>query len=178
LAFPVFNGQTYLRRALGFDTRQEYPTTRSFISVQRVYRRPADMPRAFAGRVELQYFRNESNLRGGPYFNRVFELSRGGYFKWLYCDERMLSRNAQSMREMSCPGPLRRLPFVYPRARSSTRQTALLGPLFEHVRSRSGFSPSRWPRVLVKVTLFFQLLRRHSSPRICGRNECGDPHKR
>ena len=158
IGVPVFNGQVYLRRALDSMLAQDYQDYEVIISDNASTDDTAEIAREYAARdSRFRYFRNESNLGAAPNFNRVFELSRGEFFKWLSCDDEchpeMLSR---------CLDVLSQAPpsvaLVYPQCEIIDERSNSLGPLFEHVRSRSRLPHQRLARVLFKVHTVLSLL--------------------
>jgi len=78
----VFNGEKYLEEALNSILAQTYTDFELIISDNASTDRTQQICRAYAAMdSRIRYYRNERNLGAPRNFNRVFELSRGKYFK-------------------------------------------------------------------------------------------------
>jgi glycosyltransferase involved in cell wall biosynthesis len=85
---PVFNGETYIKEALDSILKQSYTDFELVISDNASTDYTQQICRAYAKMdSRIRYYRNERNLGAPRNFNRVFELSRGKYFKWAACDD-------------------------------------------------------------------------------------------
>jgi glycosyltransferase involved in cell wall biosynthesis len=88
VGMPVYDGERYLEEAIGSVLRQTQTDLELVISDNASTDRTGDICRSFAAAdPRVRYYRNEVNLGAHPNFNRAFELSRGGYFKWAAHDD-------------------------------------------------------------------------------------------
>lgn len=88
IGLPVYNGDRYLEQAIGSALAQTYEDFDLVISDNASTDRTQEICEAFARRdIRVRYYRNATNM--GPIwnFNRVAELRRGRYFKWLNHDD-------------------------------------------------------------------------------------------
>jgi glycosyltransferase involved in cell wall biosynthesis len=85
---PVYNGERYLEEALDSILSQTFNDYELIISDNASNDRTEVICRNYAGRDRrVRYYRSPEN-RGAPWnFNRVFELSRGEYFRWHCADD-------------------------------------------------------------------------------------------
>ena len=88
IGLPVRNGEKYLPETLASIRAQTYSNFEVIISdnsssdkTQEICTKYVELDRRF------RYFRNEINIGVAGNFNRVFELSRGDYFKWWAYDD-------------------------------------------------------------------------------------------
>jgi len=88
IGMPVFNGEKYIEAALDSILAQTYTDFELIISDNASTDRTQQICRAYAAMdSRIRYYRNERNLGAPRNFNRVFELSRGKYFKWAAYDD-------------------------------------------------------------------------------------------
>lgn len=88
IGLPVYNGEAYLRPALDSILGQDYPDFELIISDNASTDATPDICREYAARdARIRYYRNEQNIGATGNFNRVFELSRGEFFKWMPHDD-------------------------------------------------------------------------------------------
>jgi glycosyltransferase involved in cell wall biosynthesis len=88
VGLPVYNGQRYLAQTLEAMLAQDLEDFELIISDNASTDSTAEIARGYAAKDErIQYHRNECNLGLKGNFNRVFELSRGKYFKWTAHDD-------------------------------------------------------------------------------------------
>src|SRR5689334_18309225 len=107
VGLPVYNGEAYLRTALESIVTQDYQDFELIISDNASQDGTAAICREYAQRDKrIRYYREEANRGGARNLNRVFELSRGKYFKWAAHDDVCL------------PGFFRRCVEVFDRAPS------------------------------------------------------------
>lgn len=88
IGLPVYNGELFLPAALDSFLAQSYRDFELIISDNASTDRTGEICRKYAsadGRI--RYFQCEKNLGPRRNFNRVFELSRGKYFKWAAHDD-------------------------------------------------------------------------------------------
>jgi len=88
IGMPVYNGEAFLAAAIDSVLAQSFTNFEVIISDNASSDRTEEISRAYAGRDDrIRYFRNDKNAGAARNFNRVFELSRGTYFKWLAHDD-------------------------------------------------------------------------------------------
>jgi glycosyltransferase involved in cell wall biosynthesis len=88
IGLPVWNGEKYLRMALDSILRQDYPDFELIISDNASTDATQSICQEYAARdARIRYFRNEKNIGASGNYNRVFELSRGEFFKWISHDD-------------------------------------------------------------------------------------------
>ena len=83
IGLPVYNGEHYLESTLESIVAQTFTDFELIISDNASTDATPEICRAIAARDRrICYFRNPVNLGAAKNYNRVFELSRGKYFKW------------------------------------------------------------------------------------------------
>jgi glycosyltransferase involved in cell wall biosynthesis len=88
IGLPVYNGQNFVRDAIACVQKQTFQDWELVISDNCSMDRTVAICREFAARdPRIRVFENSQNLGAAPNFNRVFELARGKYFKWLAHDD-------------------------------------------------------------------------------------------
>jgi len=88
IGLPVYNGEDYLVQTLDSILSQSFADLELVISDNASTDLTQEICRNFASRdVRIRYFRNEENIGAARNFNRVFELSRGEYFRWACHDD-------------------------------------------------------------------------------------------
>lgn len=97
LGLPVYNGEKFLRQALDSLLQQDYEDFELVICDNASTDETGSICLDYAQRDNrVRYSRNDENIGLAPNHNRVFELSRGEYFKWVAHDDeyprQMLSR--------------------------------------------------------------------------------------
>ncbi len=89
IGLPVYNGERYLAEALDSIVSQTYADFELIISDNTSTDGTEDICREYASRDErISYHRSDVNRGAAWNYNRVFELSRGEYFKWASHDDR------------------------------------------------------------------------------------------
>jgi len=88
IGLPVYNGERYLAKSIESLLGQTYGDFELIISdngseegTQAICQRYAELDE------RVRYYREEKNLGCAWNYNRVFELSRGEYFKWIADDD-------------------------------------------------------------------------------------------
>jgi glycosyltransferase involved in cell wall biosynthesis len=88
IGLPVYNGENFLEAAIESVLRQDFADFELIISdnasddaTEGICRRFAEADR------RIQYHRSDTNRGAAWNYNRVFELSRGEYFKWQAHDD-------------------------------------------------------------------------------------------
>lgn len=116
LGLPVYNGENFLSEAIESALGQDFTDFELVISDNGSTDRTQEICESFAARdSRIAYHRVEENRGAAWNFNRVFELSRGTYFKWVAHDDLI---DPAFLRE--CVAVLDTQPDVvlsYPRAR-------------------------------------------------------------
>ena len=82
MGLPVFNGERYLEPAIRSILGQTVDDLELVISDNASTDGTREICRGFASDPRVRYFRNDKNIGGAANFNRVYELSRGHFFKW------------------------------------------------------------------------------------------------
>ena len=92
IGLPVWNGEKYLRLALDAVLKQDYSDFELIISDNASTDATENICREYAAKdPRIRYYRNEKNIGATGNFNRVFELARGEYFKWISHDDQIAS---------------------------------------------------------------------------------------
>ena len=88
IGMPVYNGVEYLSQSLDSLLSQTYGEFELIISDNASSDETEEICRSYAAQDKrIRYCRQEENLGSVQNFNRVFELSRGEYFKWAAYDD-------------------------------------------------------------------------------------------
>jgi glycosyltransferase involved in cell wall biosynthesis len=88
IGLPVYNGEAFLNEALDSLLAQSYTDFELVISDNASTDRTEAICRErAAGDARIRYVRQDINVGASRNFNRVFELSRGEYFKWAAHDD-------------------------------------------------------------------------------------------
>lgn len=88
IGLPVYNGASFLEDALKSLLVQTYPDFELIISDNASTDRTEALCRDYAATDRrIRYYRNEANLGAAWNYNRLFQLSRGEYFKWAAADD-------------------------------------------------------------------------------------------
>lgn len=88
IGLPVYNGENFIEETLDSILSQTYEDFELIISDNASTDGTQDICNAYAEKDErIRYCRNEVNLGGSRNYNRAFELSKGGYFKWAAHDD-------------------------------------------------------------------------------------------
>jgi glycosyltransferase involved in cell wall biosynthesis len=88
LGLPVYNGERFVGQAIQSVLNQTYTDFELIISDNASTDGTAEICEAFARKdPRIRYIRQEINVGAKANFNRVFEYSRGEYFKWVAADD-------------------------------------------------------------------------------------------
>jgi len=88
IGMPVFNAARYLRQALDSALAQTFSDFEVVVCDNASTDGTDAICRDYAARDgRIRYHRNDVNLGAAANFCRVFELARGGYFRWLSADD-------------------------------------------------------------------------------------------
>src|SRR5687767_6137887 len=102
IGLPVYNGERYLREAIGSILSQDFTDFELIISDNASTDGTAAICAFYAARdARIRYHRSETNLGAAPNHRRVFELARAPFFKWAAHDDsgspQLLERCVQTM---------------------------------------------------------------------------------
>ncbi|MFD0483825.1 glycosyltransferase family 2 protein [Kineococcus sp. GCM10028916] len=85
---PVYNGEAYLEQTLEALLDQSYTDFELIVCDNASTDRTREIAEGFAARDDrVRYLRNPRNIGLAKNFNRVFQLSRGKYFRWAMADD-------------------------------------------------------------------------------------------
>ncbi len=88
VGLPVYNGQDYLSEAISSVLNQTFADFELVISDNASTDRTEEICWNYAKQdSRVRYFRAQENMGAAWNYNRVFELSRGQYFRWLAADD-------------------------------------------------------------------------------------------
>jgi glycosyltransferase involved in cell wall biosynthesis len=88
LGLPVYNGERFVGAAIESMLAQTFTDFELIISDNASTDRTQEICEEYAQRdARVRYFRQEINVGAKANFNRVFEYSRGEYFKWVAADD-------------------------------------------------------------------------------------------
>ena len=88
IGMPVRNGENFIKEAIDSILAQTFKDFELIISDNASTDKTQEICKAYAAKDKrIRYYRNKKNLGAAYNFNRVFELSRGGYFKWAAHDD-------------------------------------------------------------------------------------------
>jgi len=88
IGVPVYNGEEFLELALDSILNQTFAEFEVVVSDNASTDRTEEICRSYVAKDNrIKYFRNEENLGASRNYNKVFELSRGEYFKWAAVDD-------------------------------------------------------------------------------------------
>src|SRR4051794_25259685 len=91
IGLPVYNGEAFLAEAVESLLAQTFTDFEILLVDNASTDRTQEICRAFAARdPRVKYHRNETNIGGGPNWNRAYDLtpSDSTYFKWAAHDDR------------------------------------------------------------------------------------------
>ncbi len=88
IGLPVYNGEQFLRDALDSLLKQTFENFELIISDNASTDNTEKICREYTKKDQrIRYYRNPENIGAARNFNRVFELSKGKYFKWAAHDD-------------------------------------------------------------------------------------------
>lgn len=88
LGLPVYNGERFVGKAIESIIAQTFTDFELIISDNASTDRTPEICEEYARQdSRVRYFRQEINIGAKANFNRVFEYSRGEYFKWVAADD-------------------------------------------------------------------------------------------
>ncbi len=88
IGLPVYNGENFLKEALDSILSQTFEDFELIISDNASTDRTEEICKDYEAKdIRIRYYRNKKNLGAVKNLNRLFELSRGEYFKWAAHDD-------------------------------------------------------------------------------------------
>jgi len=88
IGLPVYNGERYVGEAIGSTCAQTFTDFELIVSDNGSTDRTQDIcERAAAADPRIRYIRHDVNRGANWNFRYVFEVARGGYFRWLSADD-------------------------------------------------------------------------------------------
>ncbi len=88
IGMPVYNGAQFLREAIESFLQQTFGDFELIISDNASTDQTREICESYARKDRrIRYYRNPQNLGAAKNYNRVFELSKGKYFKWAAHDD-------------------------------------------------------------------------------------------
>jgi len=88
IGMPIYNGEVSLPKALDALLAQTYEDFEIVICDNASTDRTEDICKEYVKKDRrVRYYRNLTNIGQIANFNRVFELSRGKYFRWVGCND-------------------------------------------------------------------------------------------
>ena len=139
IGLPVYNGENYLRLAIDSILTQDYTDFELIISDNASADATQEICREYTARdCRIRYYRNEINIGASGNYKRVFELARGGLFKWAAHDDVHLPAFLSRCIEVFDKAPST-VVLVYPRAEvidSDGRRMSELSESLHTARSR------------------------------------------
>lgn len=152
VGIPVYNGEKYLQNAVDSVLRQDYENFELIISDNASTDATHEICSEYAAKDKrVRYVRNQVNIGAVPNFNRVFDLARGEFFKWLSHDDEcyptMLRRCAELL-----DGAPDSVVLVYTLCEMIDANGNFRGPLIEDVKTSAPRPDQRLRRVLFKRT--------------------------
>ncbi|MGA9120180.1 MAG: glycosyltransferase [Bacteroidota bacterium] len=88
IGVPLYNAENFVEQALDSLIGQTWTDLEIIISDNASTDRTEEICRRYAASDQrIRYYRNDVNVGAGRNYNRVFELSRGKFFKWAAHDD-------------------------------------------------------------------------------------------
>ena len=88
IGLPIYNGEAFVEDAIKSILAQTFEDFELIISDNASTDKTQQICQAFVAQdPRIRYFRNATNIGASGNFNRVFELSKGQYFKWMAHDD-------------------------------------------------------------------------------------------
>lgn len=154
IGLPVFNGEKYLTQAIDSLLAQEYSNFELVISDNGSTDETGSICENYARQDHrVQYFRNSCNIGLAPNHNRVFELSRGQFFKWAAHDDEYPPQMLKRYVEAFDVAPAS-VGVVYSQCECIDEFGRTLGTKSDHVDKRDTNGARRLTHLLRNVTIF------------------------
>jgi glycosyltransferase involved in cell wall biosynthesis len=157
VGMPVYNGEKYLTQALDSICNQDFDDFEFIICDNASTDGTEEICKSYAAKDgRIRYFRNEENIGAIPNYRKVFELSRGEFFKWFAHDD------------ICHPGFLRRcvdtltdappsVVLVYPRCDLIDEFGKVLGHASDHLDTKSKRPHRRLGRVIRRASYAYPI---------------------
>ena len=88
IGLPVYNGARFLRTTIESILKQTFEDFELIIADNASNDTTEEICREYAAKDRrIRYYRNPENIGAAPNYNRVFQLSKGEYFKWAAHDD-------------------------------------------------------------------------------------------
>ena len=85
---PIYNGEEFIATALDSILSQTFANFELIISDNASTDNTQEICQEYAAKDgRIRYYRNQENIGAAPNYNRVFELAKGKYFKWVAHDD-------------------------------------------------------------------------------------------
>jgi len=157
VGMPVYNGEKYLDQALNSICNQDFDDFELIISDNASTDGTQKICKTYAAKdSRIRYFRNERNIGAAPNYRKVFELSRGEFFKWCahddLCHPSLLRRCVESF--ASAPPSV---VLVYPRCELIDEFGNVLGQASDRVETRARRPYRRLGRVIRRVSYAYPI---------------------
>ncbi len=92
IGIPVYNGENYLESAINSLLQQSFRDFEIIISDNASTDRTQEICQFLQSRDKrIRYYKNPTNLGAAYNYKKVFQLSRGNFFKWMAHDDRCSS---------------------------------------------------------------------------------------
>jgi len=156
IGFPVYNGETSLRKAMDSVLAQDFGDFEVVVCDNASTDGTEAICREYAQRdARVRYIRNETNIGVSPNHNRVFELSRGKYFAWMAHDvEQLPGMLSRCVHEMNLNAPP--VVLAYPRCEQIDENGRPIGQTVPTIASRDPRPHRRMGTVIRQIDYVIQ----------------------
>ena len=152
VGIPVYNGENYLQKAVDSVLRQDYENFELIISDNASTDATPEICSEYSAKDKrIRYVRNKVNIGAIPNFNRVFDLARGEFFKWLSHDDECYPTMLRRCAEVLAEAP-NSVVLVYTLCEMIDANGDFKGPLIEDVKTSAPRPDQRLRKVLFKRT--------------------------
>jgi glycosyltransferase involved in cell wall biosynthesis len=152
VGLPVYNGEKYLNQALNSICNQDFGDFELIISDNASTDGTQEICKTYAARdSRIRYFRNERNIGAAPNYRKVFELSRGEFFKWCAHDDLCHPSFLRRCLETFAGAPSS-VVLVYPRCELIDESGNVLGQAGDRVETKARRPHRRLGRVIRRVS--------------------------
>ncbi len=152
IGMPVYNSERFISEALEAFLAQTFQDFELIISDNASTDRTEQICRSYAARdARIQYFRAEKNLGMGWNYRRVFELSRGEYFRWATYDDLCAPESLAR-----CVEVLDREPSVvlaYPKTKLIDEQGKVISEYEDRLHLQSSRASERFAQLFQRLGL-------------------------
>lgn len=152
VGLPLYNAEPFLRSCLDSLLSQTFSDFELIISDNASTDDTGPICRAYAAHdTRIRYSRNSQNVGIIANFNRVFELSRGEYFRWAASDD--LCAPELLERLVACLDHHPRLVLCYAKTRLIDEQNQVIGEYEDHMNLPSIEPSSRFLKALYELRM-------------------------